>query len=427
MTVELGTDDLELVSRFVLRLGGYAEGLFDYHDFGFDKRILQGHITRVEEDIRRVISTKGGTALNLRPPNLPEDAIWEEADETWNYGQSLRFAAGASMITERYRDRMTPDNLRRAFIAKVLHECQAGILDDLIDKGRYTFIEAKDLYHHCFASMIDPGFDINTFRKELALIMKQEQLSMFDLMTNITSAFNKLYLASPNGQDLFYEMERVNERVILGQALTMFQKQPTLDLPKLKRIASGFNAPDPDVRWHERLANYVSHATNHSMIDMCFLSDPVTAAELHATTRAWYYYDVVIVHLNNIVGIHKDLRSGLVNLALISMKEQDLNDLTISQGYNPNLTVRDYEAQFARTAEFSRRGLRAALRDFEDRDLCYPFITIMIPVVMMADWIGNRDNMIHDYLRAIAPTIRESVIAAGGEGVLVEALAARSA
>jgi len=29
--------------------------------------------------------------------------------------------------------------------------------------------------------------------------------------------------------------------------------------------------------------------------------------------------------------------------------------------------------------------------------------------VMMADWIGNRDNMIHDFLRAIAPSIRETV------------------
>ena len=409
VSVDLGTDDLELVTKFVLRLGGYAEGLFDYHDFGFPKHILQDHITQVEEDIRRIQAGVQGSQIVLRPPNLPEDVIWEAADETWNYGQSLRFAAGASMITERYRRRMTPENLRRAFVAKILHECQAGILDDLVDKGKYTFIEAKDLYHHCFASMIDPGFDINTFRKELALILKQEQLSMFDLMTNITAAFNKLYLASPNGQDLFYELERVNERVILGQALTMFQKQPALDIPKLKRISSGFTAPDSDIAWHERLANYVSHATNHSMIDMCFLSEPVSQREIHSTTRAWFYYDVVIVHLNNIVGIHKDLRGGLVNLALISMREDEVLGLSGLNGYNPNLTVRDYEQQFARTAEFSRRGIRAATKDLEDGDQFYPFITIMIPVVMMADWIGNRDNMIHDFLRAIAPSIRETV------------------
>jgi len=30
-----------------------------------------------------------------------------------------------------------------------------------------------------------------------------------------------------------------------------------------------------------------------------------------------------------------------------------------------------------------------------------------MPVVMMADWIGNRDDMIHAFLEAIAPTIRK--------------------
>src|SRR3989304_7517316 len=138
-----------------------------------------------------------GAALSLRPPGLPEDAVWEEADELWNYGQTLRFAGGAMMITQRYESRMTTENLRRSMVAKVLHHCQAGLLDDLIDTGRYTFIEAKDLYHHCLASMIDPGFAINTFRKELALSLNQNQLSVFDLMTSITAAFNQLYQESP--------------------------------------------------------------------------------------------------------------------------------------------------------------------------------------------------------------------------------------
>jgi len=33
----INPDDLDLLSRTVVRLGGYAEGLFDFHDFGFDK------------------------------------------------------------------------------------------------------------------------------------------------------------------------------------------------------------------------------------------------------------------------------------------------------------------------------------------------------------------------------------------------------
>ena len=408
VAVDIGAEDLELLTRFVMRLGGYAEGLFDYHNFGFPKSVLRGHIDSVRNDLRHLRDTLTGPTVNLRPPNVPKDAIWEDGDETWNYGQTLRFAAGASMITERYRGRMSARNLRAAITAKVLHKCQAGILDDLVDQGRYAFIEAKDLYHHCFSSMIDPGFDINTFRKELALILKLEQLDMFDLVTNITATFNSLFQASPNGPDLFYEMERVDERVILGQALTMFQKVPTLDLQKLKRIATGFSAPDPDVKWHERLASYVSGATYYNLIDMCFLSEPVEPVELRATVASWYYYDLVIAHLNHIVGLHKDLRSGIANLALLSMRESEVVGLTSLQGYNPNLTMSDYEGQFARTAEFGRRALERTGNGASDPDQFYPFVTVMIPVVMMADWIGNRDDMIHGYLRHIAPAIRRA-------------------
>ena len=324
VSIDISPDDLDLLSKFVLRLGGYAEGLFDYHDFGFPKDSLKQNINRVTDELRRMRESIRGSTLSLRPPGLPDDAMWEEADELWNYGQTLRFAAGATMISQRYQSRMTSENLRRAMIAKVLHHCQAGLLDDLIDTGHYTFIEAKDLYHHCLGSMIDPGFDINTFRRELALSLNQEQLSMFDLMTNITAAFNRLFFESPNGQDLFYELQRVDDRLTLGQALTMFQKHPTMDLSKLKRIATSLNAPDSDLKWHERISQALSGATYYNLIDMCFLSEPVNPQELQGTVNAWYYYDLVITRLNHFVGVHKDLRSGIANLALIAMRENEL-------------------------------------------------------------------------------------------------------
>ncbi len=385
-------------------------------------------MNQVVEDLQWIRDTNGAGGVHLRPPGVPNDAIWDDGEETWNYGQTLRFAAGATMITQRYRRRMTQENLRKALVAKILHKCQAGILDDLVDQGRYSFIEAKDLYHHCFASMMDPGFDLNSFRKELALSLKQEQLGMFDLVTSITASFNRLFHESPNGPDLFYEMERVDERVILGQALTMFQKLPSLDLSKLKRIAAGFWAPDPDVKWHERLASYVAGATAYNLIDMCFIAQPVSERELDATLKSWYYYDLVIAHLNHLVGVHKDLRNGIANLALTSMRESDLLGLQTLEGYSPNLTIRDYEDQFRRTAEFARRAIMAGRGGFDDPDCFYPFITIMIPVVMMGDWIGNRDGMIRTFLDDIAPSIRESISpGAPIEARPVETVATRAA
>ena len=47
-------EDLDLLSRTVLRLGGYAEGLFDFHDFGFDKAFLKDHITSVHANLKRL-------------------------------------------------------------------------------------------------------------------------------------------------------------------------------------------------------------------------------------------------------------------------------------------------------------------------------------------------------------------------------------
>src|SRR5439155_1356200 len=126
-------DDLDLLSRTVVRLGGYAEGLFDFHDFGFDKNSLRDHISSVHATLKRLkdVSPPGG--LPLRPPNIPPGAFWEDQGEVWNYLQSLRFAAGATMVTEQYSAFMTPENVQRSMTAKIFRECVIGILDDLID------------------------------------------------------------------------------------------------------------------------------------------------------------------------------------------------------------------------------------------------------------------------------------------------------
>ena len=130
---------------------------------------------------------------------------------------------------------------------------------------------------------------------------------------------------------------------------------------------------------------------------------------------------------NHFVGLHTDLRAGMANLALISMRESELLRLVNLPGYSPNLTIRDYEVQFRRTAEFLSRAIFAAAGGLNDEDYYYPFITIMIPVVMMGDWIGTRDDMIHAFLREVAPGIRESIRESGRHEALVEEVAATRA
>lgn len=43
-----------------------------------------------------------------------------------------------------------------------------------------------------------------------------------------------------------------------------------------------------------------------------------------------------------------------------------------------------------------------------DDALYYPFVTIMMPVVMMADWIGKQDSLIGFYLNELSPALREA-------------------
>lgn len=402
----INPDDLDLLARTVVRLGGYAEGLFDFHDFGFDKNSLRDHISSVHATLKRLkdVSPPGG--LPLRPPNIPPGAFWEDQGEVWNYLQSLRFAAGATMVTEQYSPYMTPENVQRSMTAKIFRECVIGILDDLIDKGNYSYLEAKELHHMVLSSMLDPDFEPASFTKRLVTMLRQEHIPLFDLISSTVRGFNILWNLSPHGHDYFYQMEIMDERVALGQAVSMFEKEPNFSMVRMERIAENFYAPDDSMKWWERLASHISAASRHNVIDMAFTDRVYDLPRMKNFLAGWYYYDSAITLLDHIVSIHHDLRNGIANLSLIAMRENELRGLASIRNYNPHLTIEDYDGQLQRIADLTSKAIRFATSDIQDETLVYPFMTIMMPVVMMADWIGNRDDMIHTFLEAIAPTIK---------------------
>ncbi|MGQ0796301.1 MAG: hypothetical protein ACT4OI_00320, partial [Methanobacteriota archaeon] len=387
----INRDDLDLVSRTVLRLGGYAEGLFDFHEFGFDKAILRNHITNVHGILTDLKQTGTFGTISLRPPDLPAGAFIEDHGDSWNYLQTLRLAAGAAMLSERCSSRMTRENLIKAMTAKIFQECETNILDDLVDRSRYSYLEAKDLYHIVFSSMIDPDYDSTIFMKSLVAMLKREQMPLFNLINSMTHGYNVLWNTSPHGDRYFYEMEILNERVALGQALTMFQKESSLGIPKMERIAETFHAPGEGWAWWEKLAAHVSSSGRYNLVDMAFSNEAYDPDMLKAFLSGWYYYDASIVLLDHVASIYKDLRNGLANLSLIAMREKEVAQLTSLQGYNPQLTIDDFDMHLRRIATLTSRGLRLVDTDPHHEEHYYPFITIMMPVVMMADWIGNRD------------------------------------
>ncbi|HYV09256.1 MAG TPA: hypothetical protein VEL81_06760 [Thermoplasmata archaeon] len=404
--IGINREDLDLLSRTVLRLGGYAEGLFEFHDFGFDKSFLRDHITNVHATLKELRENATSSGVPLRPPNIPPGAFWEDQGEVWNYLQTLRFAAGATMMTEQYSPHMPRENIAKTVTAKVYRECVIGILDDLIDKGAYSYLEAKDLHHMVLSSMFDPDFDSTSFMKRLVTMLRQEQIPLFDLINNITRGFNILWNHSPHGADYFYQMEVMNERVALAQALTMFQKEPNFSVTRMEKVSESFYAPDDAMNWWEKLGGHVSVASGHNLIDMAFTDQVYDLRRMKNFLAGWYYYDAAVILMDHVSSIHQDLRNGIANLSLIAMREKELRDLTSLKNYNPHLTIEDYDAHLRRIADLTSKAIRLATTDVHDENLVYPFMTIMMPVVMMADWIGNRDDMIHTFLEAIAPTIK---------------------
>ncbi len=405
-TVELSSNDVDILSDIVTKLGGYAKGLLDDLNLGISKSMLAWHIDEVHRNLTRLRESNGGRALVLRPPGLSNSPMLDNMGDTWNYTQTLRFAAGATMISQRYQRFMSAENLRRSMVAKILYKCQTGILDDLVDTHRYSYIEAKDLYHHVLSSMTDPDFEMNAFKQKLISMMKQEQLGLFDLVTDITASFNEMFVESPHGHELFYQMDVLDERVTLGQALTMFQKEGSLDTNKIRRIASRFYAPSDDLEWYDRVANYVSGGTRYNLIDISFCERHLDLSHINTLLEGWYYYDVVIVYLNNIVHIYQDLKEGIANLSLISLREDEVCNLKTLGGYNPRLTMNDYSSHIRRLAGYASKALEIVTHGYEDETLYYPFITVMMPVVMMADWIGKQDSFIGLYLDELSPALQ---------------------
>ncbi|MEE9182354.1 MAG: hypothetical protein V3U33_07315, partial [candidate division NC10 bacterium] len=103
-----------------------------------------------------------------------------------------------------------------------------------------------------------------------------------------------------------------------------------------------------------------------------------------------------------------DLRDGLVNLSLVAMREKQLRPLRSLQGFKPELTLDDYRTHIVRLAKIASRGLEIVSPSYADPHQYFPFSAVMLPVVLLADWIGKNDEMIHAYIEAAAPSIRRA-------------------
>jgi hypothetical protein len=381
--VALSSADVERIAGNVSKLGGYALGLIEHFDLGVDRDLFQHHLARTQDHVRTMAGSAGSVLVDLRPKGYSHQALLEATEMAWNYPQDLRFAAGSCMISRMYARWMSEENLS-------------------------GYLEAKDLYHLVLSSMTNPSLNPNAFMKRLMGDLGQDQLDLFETIVTIALHFNRLFHDSPHGGQLFYEMEKLEERAALGQALTMFQKEATFDLDKVSSIAKSFYAADGSLTWYERLASYIGGAARLNLIDAAFVDRRLRAGKLKTLLKGWSLYDVVIILLNTVGGIHQDLREGLANLSLVAMRQKELTSLHSLQGYKPELTLEDYRTHIVRLANLASRGLEIIVPAYPDPHQYFPFSAVMLPVVLLADWIGKNDEMIHAYIEAAGPSIRKA-------------------
>src|SRR5438093_10687076 len=124
------------------------------------------------------------------------------------------------------------------------------------------------------SSMLDPDFEPTSFTKRLVTMLRQEHIPLFDLISSTVRGFNILWNLAPHGHDYFYQLEIMDERVALGQALSMFEKEPNFSLARMVKITEAFYAPDETMRWWEMLGGHVCAASRHNLTGMA-LTDQV--------------------------------------------------------------------------------------------------------------------------------------------------------
>ncbi len=402
-------DHLELIRRLLVQFGRYAETLFDYHDFGFSRETVRDHIANVEGEIRRM-QAMGSDALLGIPGAVLQGAI----REIWNEKKNLRHAAGAIMISSRFRNEIRPENRLRGIRLKILYEVYVDSIDDLIDTDDYSFSDALDLMRYCLGSLTARGFDRQVFREELSGRLSPAQRRVTDFLTCLAESVHGAIWRSPQGASLIGELDRLQENWALGEAYTMYQKDPTLDVRAFLTGAGRLPAPDRDLRPWERIAGWISHTAALTLLDLCYADAPMSGAALEEHLAAWFYFDSLITHMDNVMDLPRDVEDGIANIFMIACSGPEILRARTVRGCPPAPTMQDYEAFLARVAELGRRFLEHARRSCEDPDLFYPFLAVMAPVVMFVTEAGVREDVLHAYLRIFAPMMRQA-IAAGPE------------
>ncbi len=390
-TVGVRGQDLEAVRGLLTIFGDRVNAASRAFHLSLPSSSVARHVQAVVRPLASLHPSEAG------PSRVPHDPT-----------KSLARLAGASFLVQPFRDRIPEEGFLRGFTTKVLYVYLQDSLDHVLDHGIYAYEDAVRLYRFCLSPLTELDADFATLEEDLGATLRPGQEAAAAPLALLTRTLHGWIMDSPNAKEMSPYIRWVNERFARAQTASTFQRRSHLDIEAIKRIASEFWAPDPDVAWHERFAANLSWVTNPSLLDLCFARELPSPGELRDHMLAWYYFDAVISRLDHLADLWSDLREGIVNAALISIRESEPGEAWEPTALAANLADGELERFLVRTAEFERRGLRFALRSCQDPDRFYPFLGLMIPVVMLSRCGEGRTWMLPRYVRELAPALEEA-------------------
>jgi len=393
-------DTWTTVAKLFVGFQEVAECMATRFDFGISPTFVRRQAESIL-DVLRAIPRSGSAAV---PAGEVIQACLDDLRELApaTYRKTLARIAGVSLIHAHFRSRMSDRGVAQAIAASSLYEIVQDLLDDLLDGGGLTFVEARRLYELCLRPLTHPAVSCDRLEDDLADFMAPGQDRLAHVLASATSELRGLLAGSDA-----HVLERVadgHEALTLAQAATVHLRGEALDIPVMREIGGTLPTPDPSLSWLDRLAIYASWPSNIALFDAGFTSTPVSDPELNAHARAWLFFDAAVTFLEHYAGAKKDSDEGIVNIARISIRPPEAGpDGHAFHGFSATERNSLFEKATSCLVRAIREGT-ATGHDAED----YVFMALIIPTVIFA-MARTPPAEAEEFLGGLAAAVRSEV------------------
>ena len=353
---------------FIARLGPRANSII-LRGLGIPREALRRHVDGVLHSLSDIRAAGLAEVPGAGALFDALEALRREAPRTFR--KTLARIAGISVIPSGLRDAMGADGERRAFVANALYEAQQDLLDDLLDRGGYTFGEARRMYRLCLRP-ITGAADTDHLEADLTELMGPGQDGVATLLAALTREIRALVRdADP---EVLRRLEEGHERLATAQAATVFLVRDAFDPDRLMEIAATLPVPFPGMMPLDRLAVAASWTSNLALLDACLAETPISPDRLDAHERAWLHFNAAVSYLEHYANVARDLGDGLLNIATITTHGADAT---------PHFSAQERDEIFAKAWESLAAGVAAGEASGADLSY-YSFLSFAIPAAIFA-------------------------------------------